>query len=129
MKGDDFMSILKQKATVRKPVAEGNYELPLTKVQEFTNAQGGYVQLTFKNDDVEILHNIFGSNQKQIEYTIQTLGAQVGVYGERVSLDDVLIEGFIYKLYVSYNEYGRNVSFGVRKEQNTEEETNTENAF
>lgn len=110
------MSILKKSATVKEPVAEGNYELPLTNIREVENNQGGYVQLTFKNDDVEIIHNIFGSNEKQIEYTIQTLGRQVGVFGDNISLEDVLIMGFIYKIYVSYNEYGRNISFGVRRE-------------
>lgn len=115
------MSILNQKAEVKQPVAEGNYELPLTEVKEVKNSQGGYVQLVFKNDDTEIIHNIFGSNKKQIEYTIQTLGSQVGVFGDNVKLSDVLIKGFIYKLYVHYNQYGRNVSFGVKK--NTEEET------
>lgn len=111
------MSILNKKAAVKEPVAEGNYELPLTDVKEVENANGGYVQLTFKNNDVEIIHNIFGSNTRQIEYTIQTLGRQVGKFGDNVSLDDVLVKGFIYKIYVSYNEYGRNVSFGVRSEQ------------
>lgn len=110
------MSILQRKTTVKEPVAEGNYELPLVKIQEFENNQGGYVQLTFKKDDTEIIHNVFGSNEKQIEYTIRTLGAQVGKFGDEVSLDDVLIEGFVYKIYVSYNEYGRNVSFGVRRD-------------
>lgn len=109
------MSILNQKAEVKQPIAEGNYELPLTEVKEVKNSQGGYVQLTFKDDTTEILHNIFGSNKKQIEYTIQTLGRQVGVFGEDVKLADVLVKGFIYKIYVSYNEYGRNISFGVRK--------------
>ena len=111
------MSILNKKATVKEPVAEGNYELPLTDVKEVRNQQGGYVQLTFKNDDVEIIHNIFGTNARQIEYTIQTLGRQVGLFGNDISLSDVLVKGFIYKLYVSYNEFGRNVSFGVRREQ------------
>ena len=110
------MSILNKKTTVKAPVAEGNYELPLTEIKEVRNQQGGYVQLTFKNDSTEIIHNIFGSNQRQIEYTIQTLGRQVGIYGDEISLADVLVKGFIYKIYVSYNEFGRNVSFGVRKE-------------
>lgn len=109
------MSILSKKAQVKEPVAEGNYELPLTDIKEVTNDKGGYVQLTFKNNDTEIIHNIFGSNEKQIEYTIQTLGRQVGKFGEDISLEDVLIPGFIYKIYVSYNEYGRNVAFGVRE--------------
>lgn len=110
------MSILSKKAMVKEPVAEGNYELPLVEIKEVNNAQGGYVQLTFKDDNTEITHNIFGSNTKQIEYTIQTLGRQVGTFGDNISLSDVLVKGFVYKLYVSYNEYGRNVSFGVRKE-------------
>lgn len=116
------MSILKKSATVKEPVAEGNYELPLTNIREVENNQGGYVQLTFKNDDVEIIHNIFGSNEKQIEYTIQTLGRQVGVFGDNISLEDVLVTGFIYKIYVSYNEYGRNISFGVRREESSQED-------
>ena len=37
------MSILKKSATVKEPVAEGNYELPLVSIQEFSNNQGGYV--------------------------------------------------------------------------------------
>lgn len=111
------MSILNKKAMVKEPVAEGNYELPLTDVKEVRNSQGGYVQLTFKDANTEIVHNIFGSNTKQIEYTIQTLGRQVGVFGDDVKLSDVLVKGFIYKLYVSYNQFGRNVSFGVRREQ------------
>lgn len=111
------MSILNNKATVKEPVAEGNYELPLVDIKEVDNSQGGYVQLTFKDDNTEIIHNIFGTNAKQIEYTIQTLGRQVGTFGEDVSLSDVLVKGFLYKLYVSYNEFGRNVSFGVRREQ------------
>lgn len=111
------MSILSKKATVKEPVAEGNYELPLTDVREVSNANGGYVQLVFKNENTEIIHNIFGQNEKQIEYTIQTLGRQVGKFGDKVSLEDVLVKGFIYKIYVSYNEYGRNISFGVRNEQ------------
>lgn len=115
------MSILSKKATVKEPVAEGNYELPLVSIQEFSNNQGGYVQLTFKDDNTEIIHNIFGSNEKQIEYTIQTLGRQVGKFGDNISLDDVLVEGFIYKIYVSYNEYGRNISFGVRREISAED--------
>ncbi len=110
------MSILSKKAMVKEPVAEGNYELPLVDIKEVDNAQGGYVQLTFKDADTEIIHNIFGSNEKQIEYTIQTLGRQVGTFGDDVSLSDVLVKGFIYKLYVSYNEFGRNISFGVRRE-------------
>lgn len=109
------MSILNNKAQVKEPVAEGNYELPLTEVKEVTNEKGGYVQLTFKDANTEIIHNIFGSNEKQIEYTIQTLGRQVGKFGKEVTLEDVLVKGFIYKIYVSYNEYGRNVSFGVRE--------------
>ena len=109
------MSILNNKAQVKEPVAEGNYELPLREVKEVTNEKGGYVQLTFKDDNTEIIHNIFGSNEKQIEYTIQTLGRQVGKFGDEITLEDVLIKGFIYKIYVSYNEYGRNVSFGVRE--------------
>ena len=109
------MSILSNKAQVKEPVAEGNYELPLVDIREVENNQGGYVQLTFKDTNTEIIHNIFGSNERQIEYTIQTLGRQVGKFGEEISLEDVLIKGFIYKIYVSYNEYGRNVSFGVRE--------------
>ena len=109
------MSILSNKAQVKEPVAEGNYELPLVDIREVENNQGGYVQLTFKDANTEIVHNIFGSNERQIEYTIQTLGRQVGKFGEEISLEDVLIKGFIYKIYVSYNEYGRNVSFGVRE--------------
>lgn len=111
------MSILNKKAAVKEPVAEGNYELPLTDVKEVRNSQGGYVQLTFKDANTEIVHNIFGSNAKQIEYTIQTLGRQVGAFGDDVKLSDVLVKGFMYKLYVSYNQFGRNVSFGVRREQ------------
>lgn len=111
------MSILGKKATVKEPVAEGNYNAILTDIQEVNNAQGGYVKLTFKtNDDIEITHNIFGSNPKQIEYTIQTLARQVGVFGDDVTLDEVLIKGFEYKLYVSYNQFGRNISFGVRRD-------------
>ena len=109
------MSILNKKAQVKEPVAEGNYELPLTEVKEVNNEKGGYVQLTFKDANTKIIHNIFGSNEKQIEYTIQTLGRQVGKFGNDISLEDVLVKGFIYKIYVSYNEYGRNVSFGVRE--------------
>lgn len=114
------MSILSKKTTVKKSIAEGNYELPLVSIQEFSNDQGGYVQLTFKDDNTEIVHNIFGSNEKQIEYTTQTLAKQVGKFGD-LSLDDVLVEGFIYKIYVSYNEYGRNISFGVRREASAED--------
>lgn len=109
------MSILNNKAQVKEPVAEGNYELPLVDIKEVENEKGGYVQLTFKDANTEIIHNIFGSNEKQIEYTIQTLGRQVGKFGDYISLEDVLVKGFIYKIYVSYNEYGRNVSFGVRE--------------
>ena len=115
------MSILNKKAQVKEPVAEGNYELPLTEVKEVTNEKGGYVQLTFKDANTEIIHNIFGSNEKQIEYTIQTLGRQVGKFGDDVSLEDVLVKGFIYKIYVSYNEYGRNISFGIRREASAED--------
>lgn len=111
------MSILSKKATVKEPVAEGNYELPLTDVKEVRNSQGGYVQLIFKDANTEIIHNIFGSNEKQIEYTIQTLGRQIGVFGDDISLADVLVKGFMYKIYVSYNEFGRNIAFGVRREQ------------
>lgn len=114
------MSILSKKAQVKEPVAEGIYELPLVDIKEVENEKGGYVQLTFKDTNTEIVHNIFGSNERQIEYTIQTLGRQVGKYGEDVSLEDVLVEGFIYKMYVSYNDYGRNVSFGVRETVNEE---------
>lgn len=121
------MSILNQKAEVKQPVSEGNYELPLTDVKEVRNSQGGYVQLVFKDANTEIIHNIFGTNKRQIEYTIQTLGRQVGVFGDDVKLSDVLIKGFIYKIYVSYNEYGRNISFGVRR--NTEEETEVAEAL
>lgn len=117
------MSILNQKTEVKQPVAEGNYELPLTDVKEVRNQQGGYVQLTFKDANTEIIHNIFGSNKKQIDYTIQTLARQVGQYGDSISLGDVLVKGFLYKIYVSYNEYGRNVSFGVRKDTQEIEET------
>lgn len=109
------MSILSKKAQVKEPVAEGNYELPLVDIKEVENEKGGYVQLTFKDANTEIIHNIFGSNEKQIEYTIQTLGRQLEKFGDEVTLEDVLVEGFIYKIYVSYNEYGRNVSFGVRE--------------
>ena len=109
------MSILNNKAQVKEPVAEGNYELPLVDIKEVENEKGGYVQLTFKDANTEIIHNIFGSNEKQIEYTIQTLGRQVGKFGNDISLEDVLVKGFTYKIYVSYNEYGRNVSFGVRE--------------
>ena len=109
------MSILNTKAQVKEPVAEGIYELPLVDVKEVENEKGGYVQLTFKDENTEIIHNIFGSNDKQIEYTIQTLGRQVGKFGDEVTLADVLIKDNIYKMYVSYNEYGRNVSFGVRE--------------
>lgn len=109
------MSILNNKAQVKEPVAEGNYELPLVDIKEVENEKGGYVQLTFKDANTEIIHNIFGSNEKQIEYTIQTLGRQVGTFGDEVTLADVLVKGFVYKIYVSYNEYGRNVSFGVRE--------------
>lgn len=116
------MSILSQKTTVKKPVEPGNYELPLVQVKEYTNEKGGYVGLTFRDDNkqIEIIHNIFGSNEKQIEYTIQTLGAQVGKFGDNISLEDVLVIGFIYKIYVSYNDFGRNISFGVRREASDE---------
>lgn len=115
------MSILNKTAQVKEPVAEGNYELPLVDIKEVENEKGGYVQLTFKDANTEIIHNIFGSNEKQIEYTIQTLGRQLEIYGEDVTLEDVLVKGNIYKIYVSYNEYGRNISFGVR--ENIDEET------
>lgn len=119
------MSLLDKKATVKEPVAEGNYELKLTNITEKTNEKGGYVQLTFKSEDgkIEIIHTIFGSNDRQIEYTIQTLAQQLEMYGEDISLKDVLVLNHIYKIYVSYNEYGRNIAFGVRREtpENLEE--------
>ena len=122
------MSILNKKATIKEPVAEGNYELPLIKVTETKNQQGGYVQLVFKDENTEIVHTIFGSNARQIEYTIQTLGRQLGKFGDNISLKDVLIMNHVYKMYVSYNEYGRNVSFGVRNnsEENEAVEASTE---
>lgn len=125
------MDILSFKATVKEPVAEGNYDLPLTKIEQTKNQQGGYVQLTFKDNSTEIVHTIFGSNKKQIEYTIQTLGRQLGKFGDAVTLKDVLVLNHIYHIYVSYNDYGRNVSFGVRNTTETEEapELTTEAPF
>lgn len=114
------MSILDKKATVKPLVAEGNYELPLISIEEHANDKGGYVQLTFALEGIEIIHNIFGANQKQIDYTVQTLARQLDKTGE-LSLSDVLVEGFVYKLFVSYNRFGRNVAFGVK--QTFEEET------
>lgn len=117
------MSILKHKTTVRKPITEGIYDLPLTNVEEFENEEGGYVQLTFENKDTRITHNIFGSKTKQIELHTQHLGEQVGVFGDGTALEDVLIEGFVYKMYVSYNKFGRNISFDmIRMQQTTVEE-------
>lgn len=123
------MSILNRKTTVKEPIAEGNYELPLVDIKEVSNNQGGYVQLTFKKDNIDLVHTIFGSNEKQIEYTIQTLGRQVGKFGDDISLEDVLVKGFIYKVYISYNEYGRNVSFGVRETSNDTVNPETTDAF
>lgn len=120
------MSILSSVAQVREPIKEGNYELPLTKVKEFTNENGGYLQLTFEDENIQIIHNIFGRNQKQIDYTIQTLGRQVEKFGDNVKLKDVLIKDHIYKIYVSYREvngqFRRNISFGVRNTDNSVDE-------
>ena len=115
------MSILDKKTTVKKPVVEGVYELPLTDVKEVENTEGGFVLLTFANDDIEVTHTIFGSKEKSVNYVIKSLGRQVNKFGKDISLRDVLIKGFVYKIYVNYNEYGRNISFEDYRGQNTNE--------
>lgn len=128
MANNNLLNNLKIK--VEKPLKEGNYELALVTIQEIQNENGGYIKLTFKGtkDDEEITlnHNIFcdlskDSVKRSLEYHISALAQQLEMYGEDISLGDVLIIGNIYKIYISYNEEGRrNVSFGVRK---TKEET------
>ena len=115
------MSILNWKGTVHKPVPAGNYDLPLVKREDVVNEKGGFVRLTFKNDEFEIPYIIFANAKPTTRaYLIETLGAQVEKYGEQ-DIDDLIIIGHVYHLYVSYNENGRNISFGVRNNTETEE--------
>lgn len=111
------MSLLDIKGVSTKALEEGNYELTLISFREVENERGGYVETVFAEGDIKVTHCIF---PKSIDYTINTLGQQVEKYGE-LTLEDVLIPGFKYHIYVSYNEYGRNISFGMRRQASVTE--------
>ena len=107
-----------QKKEVTQRIPEGNYTFKVDSIKE--NPQGPNMQIFMHNEDYKLTHTIFPSN---IKYKIDTIGQQLEMKGE-FSIKEVLANavGKELQVYVSYNEYGRNIAFGLRRNIEVSEE-------
>lgn len=112
-------NVFTTKEEIKRRIPEGVYTFKVVKIT--SNPEGPNVQLLLTNEEYSLTHTIFPKN---VPYHRDTIGQQLDMKGKH-SLMDVLKEakGKDLHVYISYNEYGRNVSFGV---QNTPEETPAE---
>lgn len=107
-----------QKKEVTQRIPEGNHIFKVDSVKE--NPEGPNMQMMMSNQDFKLVHTIFPSN---VAYHIDTIGQQLEMKGE-FSLEEVLQSavGKELQVYISYNEYGRNVAFGLRRNPEVTEE-------
>ena len=104
----NILEALNQK--VYPALAQGQYKCQLAGFNAVNNDKGGYLNLYFTFEDGRtITHTVF---PKGITYVTENLMRQFG-YKTPVSLGEILNtkQGQTIDIWVSYNEYGRNIAF------------------
>lgn len=96
--------------TIQKKLEEGAYTARLAKYDNVENEKGGYIKVTFKLDDREISEVIFPSSAN---YFFGCLRKQLGLEEEDTTYEELLelAQKKDIKLWISYNNYGRNVAY------------------
>lgn len=112
----NILEALNQK--VYPALAQGHYTCALAGYNVVNNDKGGYLNLYLHFEDGRTLtHTIF---PKGITYLTENLSRQFQ-YNRPVTLGEILAEkqGDIVDIWVSYNEYGRNIAFHDNLSQQT----------
>ena len=109
--------------TIQKKLEEGAYKARLTSYDNVENEKGGYIKVTFKLDDREISEVIFPSSAN---YFFGCLRKQLGLEEEDTTYEELLnsAKKKDITLWISYNNYGRNVAY---HEPSVKEEVNITN--
>lgn len=120
-------NVFTTKEEIKRRIPEGVYTFTVARVT--SNPEGPNVQLFLTNEEYSLTHTIFPKN---IPHHRNNIGEQLDMKGKH-SLMDVLKEakGKALQVRISYNQYGRNVSFDVRNtsEENEEVEASTDVPF
>lgn len=104
----NIMDALNQK--VYPALAQGHYKAMITGYNAVNNERGGYLNLYLGMEDGRtITHTVF---PKGILYITENLLRQFN-YQQPVSLGDILAQRLNQPIdiWVSYNEFGRNIAF------------------
>lgn len=112
-------NVFTTKEKIQRRIPEGVYTFTVAKIT--SNPEGPNVQLLLTNEEYSLTHTIFPKN---VPYHRNNIAEQLDIKGDH-SLMDVLKEakGKDLQVYISYNQYGRNVAFDV---QNNTKETPAE---
>lgn len=96
--------------TIQKKLEEGKHTVVFKDYENIDNEKGGYIKINLAFKDRETSEVIF---PKSAAYFFSCMRNQLGLEDEDVTYGEILeqLKGKNIDVYVSYNSYGRNISY------------------